>query len=44
MVHAEVRVIVGVDVAGAVFGGGVFDLDGGGADAAEGYPVVVALV
>ncbi len=44
VVHAEMRVIVGVHVRGSVVEGGLLDPGGGGSDAREGHPVVVALV
>ena len=44
VVHAEMRVIVGVHVRGGVVESGLLDLGGAGADAGEGHPVVVALV
>lgn len=44
VVHAEMRVVVGVHVRAGVLEGGLLDLGVGGADAGEGHPVVVALV
>ena len=44
IVHAEMRVIVGVHVGSAVLEGRLLDLGGGAADAGEGHPVVIALV
>lgn len=45
VVHAEVRVVVGVHVASGILMAGVFvDFDGGGLDAGVGDPVIVALV